>query len=170
MFTQRKKGEKMDDFSHKKFMNLAIEEARRTMNQDIGGPFGALIVNEHGEILSVASNSVLGDFDPTAHAEINAIRRASKKINSHDLSGCTLYTTAYPCPMCLGAIIWANIKKVYYGCIESDADEIGFRDDFIYKYIETGRKDLNILDLEEQERQLCLTLFKEYQNKNKPLY
>jgi len=151
-------------------MNLAINEARKTMNEDIGGPFGALVIDQNGKILSIASNTVLGDHDPTAHAEMNAIRKATKAINSHDLSGCTLYTTAYPCPMCLGAIIWSNIKKVYYGCIESDADEIGFRDDYIYKFIENGRKNLNILDLEERERNTCLTLFKEYKDKNKQLY
>ena len=151
----------MSNKNHRNYMDLAIEEARKTMNQNIGGPFGALIIDSNGKILSVASNTVLGDHDPTAHAEINAIRKATQTINSHDLSGCTLYTTAYPCPMCLGAIIWSNIKKVYYGCIESDADDIGFRDDFIYKFIENGRKDLEILDLEETERQTCLRLFKE---------
>ncbi len=160
----------MSNKNHRNYMDLAIEEARKTMNQNIGGPFGALIIDSNGKILSVASNTVLGDHDPTAHAEINAIRKATQTINSHDLSGCTLYTTAYPCPMCLGAIIWSNIKKVYYGCIESDADDIGFRDDFIYKFIENGRKDLEILDLEETERQTCLRLFKEYQNNNKELY
>lgn len=160
----------MSDNNHRKLMNLAIEEARKTMNQDIGGPFGALIVDHDGNILSIASNTVLGDHDPTAHAEMNAIRKATQTIKSHDLSGCTLYTTAYPCPMCLGAIIWSNIKKVYYGCIESDADEIGFRDDFIYKFIEEGRNKLEILDLEEKERNQCLTLFKEYKEKNKELY
>ncbi|MFO7970018.1 MAG: nucleoside deaminase [Bacillota bacterium] len=156
--------------THKELMELAIIEAKKTMNKDLGGPFGALVINDKNEIISVASNTVLGDNDPTAHAEINAIRKATKKLGTHDLSGCTLYTTAYPCPMCLGAIIWSNIKKVYYGCIESDADEIGFRDDFIYKFIENKRKDISILDLEEKERSTCLKLFKEYKDKNKPLY
>jgi len=156
--------------THKELMELAIIEARKTMNKDLGGPFGALVINDKNEIISVASNTVLGDNDPTAHAEINAIRKATKKLGTHDLSGCTLYTTAYPCPMCLGAIIWSNIKKVYYGCIESDADEIGFRDDFIYKFIENKRKDISILDLEEKERSTCLKLFKEYKDKNKSLY
>lgn len=151
-------------------MEIAIDEARRTMNLDFGGPFGALIIDQNNEIIAVASNTVLRDHDPTAHAEINAIRKATKKLGSHDLSNCILYTTAYPCPMCLGAIIWSNIKKVYFGCVEKDADEIGFRDDFIYKFIENKRSNLNILDLEEKERQTCLTLFKEYQDKNKQLY
>ncbi|MCF7923973.1 MAG: nucleoside deaminase [Candidatus Izimaplasma sp.] len=160
----------MTKLNHKELMELAIKEARKTMNKDIGGPFGALIINKDNEILAVTSNTVLGDHDPTAHAEINAIRSATKKLGTHDLTGCTLYTTAYPCPMCLGAIIWSNIKKVYYGCIESDADEIGFRDDFIYKFIENKRKNISILGLEEKERDTCLTLFNEYKEKNKKLY
>jgi len=156
--------------NHNELMQMAIDEARRTMNLDFGGPFGALIIDKDNKVIAVSSNTVLKDHDPTAHAEINAIRKATQALKTHDLSGCTLYTTAYPCPMCLGAIIWSNIKKVYYGCIESDADEIGFRDDFIYKFIENKRQDLSILDLEEKERQTCLTLFKEYQDKNKELY
>jgi guanine deaminase len=156
--------------NHKQLMEIAIDEARRTMNLDFGGPFGALIINQNNEIIAVASNTVLRDHDPTAHAEINAIRKATKKLGTHDLSNCTLYTTAYPCPMCLGAIIWSNIKKVYFGCVEKDADEIGFRDDFIYKFIENKRVNINILDLQEKERETCLTLFKEYQDKNKQLY
>ncbi|MDY0024136.1 MAG: nucleoside deaminase [Candidatus Izemoplasmatales bacterium] len=156
--------------NHNELMQMAIDEARRTMNLDFGGPFGALVIDKDNKVIAVSSNTVLKDHDPTAHAEINAIRKATQALNTHDLSGCTLYTTAYPCPMCLGAIIWSNIKKVYYGCIESDADEIGFRDDFIYKFIENKRQDLSILDLEEKERQTCLTLFKEYQDKNKELY
>ena len=160
----------MEKLNHQELMDKAINKARETMNENIGGPFGALIVDKDGKVLAVASNSVLRDHDPTAHAEINAIREATKKINSHDLSGCTLYTTAYPCPMCLGAIVWSNIKKVYFGCTEKDADNIGFRDDFIYKFIENKRQDVNILNLEEKERNSCLRLFEEYVEKNKELY
>ena len=156
--------------THKALMQQAIDEARKTMNLNYGGPFGALLIDAEGKVIAISSNTVLKDHDPTAHAEINAIRKATKALNTHDLNGCTLYTTAYPCPMCLGAIIWANIKKVYYGCVESDADKIGFRDDFIYKFIENKRQDINILSLEEQERETCLTLFKEYQQNNKELY
>lgn len=156
--------------NHHDLMTLAINRARETMNQDIGGPFGALIIDESNEILAVASNTVLRDHDPTCHAEMNAIRAATKKKGSHDLSGCTLYTTAYPCPMCLGAIIWSNMKKVYYGCNAVDADKIGFRDDFIYEFIKHNAADKNILDLEEKERETCLKLFEEYHKKNKELY
>jgi guanine deaminase len=151
-------------------MRQAIEQARTTMNSDIGGPFGALIIDQTGKILAIASNSVLHDHDATAHAEVNAIRLASKAIGSHDLSGCILYTTAYPCPMCLGAILWANIKKVIYGCRPADADAIGFRDDFMYAFLKNGVKDASVLDLTEQHRDACLQLFAEYQKKNKKLY
>ena len=153
-----------------KFLLSAIEQARKTMNQNIGGPFGAVVINKDGEILSVSSNSVLRDNDPTAHAEINAIRDACKKINSYDLSGCVLYTTAYPCPMCLSAIIWANIKKVYFGCRPEDAEKIGFRDDFIYRFIENKSADKNVMDICELDREECLKLFDEYSEKNKVIY
>ncbi len=156
--------------NHYNLMQIAIAKARKTMNQDVGGPFGALIIDNNNQVIAVASNSVLRDHDPTAHAEINVIRKATKKLQTHDLSGCILYTTAYPCPMCLGAIIWSNIKKVYYGCVEKDADAIGFRDDFIYRFIEGKRQDLKVLDLEETNRDLCLELFNEYQLKQKQLY
>jgi guanine deaminase len=156
--------------NHDELMQIAIDEARKTMNQDIGGPFGALIIDNNNKIISIASNTVLRDHDPTAHAEINAIRKATKALQTHDLSNCTLYTTAYPCPMCLGAIIWSNIKKVYYGCQEQDADQIGFRDDFIYKFIENKRQNISILDLEQTERNNCLNLFIEYKEMNKQLY
>lgn len=160
----------MNKNKHHDLMSKAVEKASLTMNQNIGGPFGALIIDKDGKILSISSNSVLKDHDPTAHAEMNAIREATKKIGSHDLSGCILYTTCYPCPMCLGAIIWSNIKKVYYGCTAKDADEIGFRDDFIYEFINGGARDAKILDLENVERDSCLKIFKEYHENNKQLY
>ena len=140
------------------------------MNANIGGPFGAAVIDAKGKILAVSSNSVLRDNDPTAHAEVNAIRAACKAINSYDLSGCVLYTTAYPCPMCLAAIIWANIKKVYFGCRPEDAEKIGFRDDFIYRFIEAKCCDSLVLDLCELDREECLKLFNEYQQKNKTIY
>lgn len=151
-------------------MLKAIEQARLTMNEQEGGPFGAAILDEHNNIIAIASNSVLKDHDPTAHAEINVIREASKIKNTHDLSGYTLFTTAFPCPMCLGAIIWANIKKVYFGCLPQDADKIGFRDDFMYDFIQQGCEDTNILDLEEAFRAECLKLFHEYAQHNHTLY
>ena len=148
-------------------MKEAIDEARRTMNLNYGGPFGTMIVKDN-KIIVVASNTVLKDNDPTAHAEINAIRKASKVLNTYDLSGCTLYTTGYPCPMCLSAIIWSNIKEVYYGTNLDDAAKIGFRDEFIYDYIKGKNKD--ILRLKNLEHDECLKLFKEYYENNKEIY
>lgn len=100
-----------------------------------GGPFGAVIVKD-GKIIAEASNSVTNDNDPTAHAEVNAIRIASKKLNRFDLSDCEIYTSCEPCPMCLGAIYWAGIKTVYYGNDKQDAAKINFDDRFIYEEIE----------------------------------
>ena len=151
-------------------MKLAVEQARKTMNENIGGPFGAAIVDADGNIIAVNSNRVLGDKDPTAHAEITAIREACKKLGTHDLSGCTIYATGFPCPMCLGAIIWANIKKCYFGCRPSDAEEIGFRDDFIYRFIKGDCKDIDILEFNEADREHCLELFNEYKEKEKEIY
>ncbi len=149
-------------------MIMAIEEARRTMNEDKGGPFGAVITDLDGNVISVASNLVLESHDPTAHAEVMAIRRASEKLGTHDLSGCILYATGYPCPMCLSAIIWANIKKVYYGTNLKEAEEIGFRDDFIYEYL--NGKNKNVLDIEQLNHDECIELFNEYKDKNKEIY
>lgn len=148
-------------------MNLAIEEARRTMNLNYGGPFGAAIVKD-GKVICVASNMVLKNHDATAHAEVCAIRKAGEILGTHDLTGCTLYATGYPCPMCLSAIIWANITKVYYGTNLDDAKEIGFRDDFIYDFIKNNNS--KALDLENISHSECLELFKEYSDNNKEIY
>lgn len=148
-------------------MKEAIEEAKRTMNLNYGGPFGATIMKD-GKIVCVASNTVLRDHDATAHAEVNAIRKAGEILGTHDLSGCELYATGYPCPMCLSAIIWSNIKVVYYGTNLDDADNIGFRDDFIYNYLNNSNSD--VLKLTNINHDECLELFKEYKNKNKTIY
>jgi guanine deaminase len=152
------------------FMQMAVDKARETMNKNIGGPFGAAITDKDGKLIAVSSNRVLGDHDPTAHAEISAIREACKKLGTHDLSGCTIYATGYPCPMCLGAIIWANIKKCRFGCRPSDADKIGFRDDFIYEYIKGNCSNKEVLELEEIDREKCLKLFEEYKEMDKEMY
>ncbi len=153
--------------NNKEVMNLAIKEAEKTMTKDIGGPFGAAIV-KNGKVIAVASNTVLGSHDPTAHAEVNAIRKASEKLETHDLSGCTLYATGYPCPMCLSAIIWANIKEVYYGTDLKAAEEIGFRDDYIYDFIKNN--DEGILSIKNISKEECLELFKKYKEQNKEIY
>lgn len=160
----------MKTYNKEEPMVYAIGRAKDTMREGYGGPFGAAIIDNHGNIVSIASNTVLRDHDPTAHAEMNAIRQACQKLGTHDLKGYTLYATGYPCPMCLGAIIWANIDKVYYGCIPEDADKIGFRDDFIYDFIKGDCTDNTVLDLEELSRDDCLELFEEYSRTNKQLY
>lgn len=153
----------------KQYMNKAISRAKVTMNKNYGGCFGACIVKDE-KIISVGSNLVLKNNDPTAHAEIIAIRRACKKLGTYDLTGCELYTTSYPCPMCLSAIIWANIKKVYYGTTAQQVAEIGFRDDFIYDFIKSGCKGkvLNIMQIDNIQG--CKQLLEEYKQLNKTIY
>lgn len=152
---------------NEEYMNLGACEATVTMNLNMGGPFGAVVVKD-GEIISVASNTVLADNDPTAHAEMNAIRKACKKLGTYDLTGCELYATGYPCPMCLSAIIWANIKKVYYCNDVKQAENIGFRDDFIYDYIKNGNP--NVLDLESCTTEEGLGLYDQYVGMQKIIY
>jgi tRNA(Arg) A34 adenosine deaminase TadA len=115
-------------------MNRAIELAKKNVDRG-GGPFGAIIVKD-GEIISEASNLVTLEKDPTAHAEIVAIRKASEKLGTHELNECVLYATCEPCPMCLGAIYWARISQVYYAAERSDAASAGFDDSYIYEEIE----------------------------------
>ena len=146
-------------------MELSIEQAGKTMRKGIGGPFGAAIVNSKtGEIVCVTSNHVLADNDPTAHAEICAIRLACRILDTFDLTGYTIYATGYPCPMCMGAIIWANLDKVIYAGEPGDADRIGFRDDWIYQFIEEGcENDLVVpVEADEEARKKVLELYKEY--------
>ena len=143
------------------FMNIAIDLSDDNFDKNYGGPFGACVVKD-GKIIGKGINKVIKENDPTAHAEIEAIRKACKAINSYDLSGCELYTSCYPCPMCLSAIIWSNIKKVYYANTKEDADDIGFRDDYIYNFISKGMSDKNILDLQELNRDEAIKVFKKY--------
>ena len=149
------------------YMEEGIKRAMDTMKKGYGGPFGAVVV-KNGEIISVASNTVLLHHDPTAHAEVNAIRDASYKLGTHNLEGCVLYATGYPCPMCLSAIIWSNIKEVYYGCTKKDAGEIGFRDDAIYDYLKGENNDL--INLEEMDRDECIKTFEEYKKQDGVIY
>jgi len=149
-------------------MQLGVEEARKTMKEGLGGPFGAVIVDKDNNVIAVSSNTVLGSHDPTAHAEINVIRKAGQILETHDLSGCKLYATGYPCPMCLSAIIWSNIRDVYYGTNLLEAEKIGFRDQMIYDFINDNNKEL--IHLEQVQHDLCLKLFDEYQNKNGQIY
>lgn len=112
--------------SDEKFMRLAVKEARKNFTTLSGGPFGACIVRK-GRVIAVAGNTVLKS-DATAHAEMNAIRKASKKLGTYDLFGCIIYSTTEPCPMCFAAIHWARIKKIFYGTKTGDAKKIGFNE------------------------------------------
>ena len=118
----------------KTFMREAIRLANESMERG-GGPFGAVIVRD-GEIVAGCSNSVTIDNDPTAHAEVNTIRQACKTLGTYSLSDCVIYSSCEPCPMCLGAIYWAGISKIFYGNTRKDANDIDFADDFIYKELE----------------------------------
>ena len=118
----------------KTFMREAIRFADESVKNG-GGPFGAVIVKD-GEIVAGSANSVTIDNDPTAHAEVNTIRKACQKLGTFDLSDCVIYTSCEPCPMCLGAIYWAHISRIYYGNTKKDAADIDFADDFIYKELE----------------------------------
>ena len=155
------------------YMKIAKDLANDNLKTNAGGPFGACIVKD-GKIIGKGSNHVLANNDPTAHAEVMAIRDACKNINSYDLSDCELYTSCYPCPMCLSAIIWSNIKKVYYGNTKEDAADVGFRDDFIYDFIgklSENKIDNNILELTAMDREETIEEFNKFKNKeDKTIY
>lgn len=138
----------------KKFMDIAIEEAESGIGKNEGGPFGSVVV-KNGEIVGRGHNEVIKQHDPTCHGEVMAIRDACKRLKTFDLSGCEIYTTGEPCPMCFGAILWANISKVYYGCNVVDTRKIGFRDEQFYN---THKEDV----MKEFRREDCLKLFERY--------
>lgn len=145
-----------------KYMKIAIAEAQKGIRAGHGGPFGCVVVMD-GNIVGKGHNEVIKRSDPTCHGEVMAIRDACKKLGTFDLSGCELYTTAEPCPMCAGAIKWANISKVWYGCNIADTDSIGFRDKVFYE----APEDIS----EELDRAECLELFEEYRSiSDKKLY
>ena len=152
-----------------KLMREAIKEAESNLLTDEGGPFGAIVVKE-GKIVGKGHNRVLKNNDPTCHAEVEAIREACRNLGTYDLTGCELYASSYPCPMCLGAIIWANIKKVYYANSAEDAGDIGFRDDYIYDFIEGKCQDKQVLELDQLGREEAIETFKRYQSANKTIY
>lgn len=144
-----------------KYMKMAVAEAKKGIHNGHGGPFGAVIVRD-GKVISRGHNHVVVNNDPTCHGEIDAIRKACKKLKTFDLTGCELYTTGYPCPMCFAAILWANIGKVYYGCNTTDTEIIGFRD----KKFEEDIPDLMVQLCEEMDRSECLELYDEYNKIN----
>ena len=151
-----------------KFMKTAIAEAKKGITAGHGGPFGVVIVKDN-KIIGKGHNHVVANNDPTCHGEVDAIRKTCKKLNTFDLTGCELYTTGEPCPMCLAAIAWANIDKVYYGATLADNEMIGFRDVKIDNMF-GGRKNLGKF-LTCVDRDACLKLFEEYNNiKDKTMY
>lgn len=151
------------------FMREAIIESEKNLKTGDGGPFGAVVVR-NGKIIGRGHNEVIKNSDPTCHGEIQAIRDACKYLQTYDLAGCELYTSAMPCPMCLGAIIWANIKIVYYGNSAQDTAQIGFRDDFIYRFIEGKCHNKEVLQLKQLLREEAINAFKKYQEQSMTIY
>jgi len=150
------------------YMKMACNHAKRGMHGKDGGPFGAVIVSQDGEVIASGNNKVLRNNDPTAHAEIVAIRKACKKLGTSDLSEYILYSSCEPCPMCLSAIIWSNIKEVYFGGTRKDAASIGFRDDCIYAYLNGEGEDL--LSMHPIDHEECKALFEEYTQMDGVIY
>jgi guanine deaminase len=142
------------------FMLRAIELARQGVAANAGGPFGAVVV-KNGEIIGEGNNQVTSTNDPTAHAEIIAIREACKTIGSFQLDGCEIYTSCEPCPMCLGAIYWARPAKVFFACTRDDAAIIGFDDDFIYQELEKANEERELI-LVSLMRDEALEVFKSW--------
>lgn len=141
------------------FMQIAIQEAREGISNGDGGPFGTAIVRD-GVLIASGHNHVLAYNDPTCHGEVDAIRKACKRLGTFDLTGCELYTTGEPCHMCLCACMWANISKIYYGCTIADNEIIGFRDNK-FDQIFGGRDKLGDY-MTEIDREACLRLFQDY--------
>ncbi len=150
-----------------KFMQAAIEEAYEGINAGHGGPFGSVIVKD-GEVVGYGHNRVLSENDPTCHGEVDAIRNTCKRLGTHDLSGCVIYTTGEPCPMCLFACMWAGIDKIYYGCNLEDNSRIGFRDKR-FDELAGGRDKLGDY-LTCIDRDACLELFEDYSRSDHKIY
>lgn len=148
---------------HTKFMQEAISLSRNGMNNNEGGPFGAIVV-KGDQIVGRGNNRVTSSNDPTAHAEVVAIRDACKNLNTFQLDDCVMYTSCEPCPMCLGAIYWARPSKVYYANTKKDAASIGFDDDFIYQEIQIplGERQIPFEQISAEE---AWKVFEEWQNK-----
>ena len=144
-------------------MERAIELAQKGMDSNEGGPFGAVIVKD-GVIIAEGNNMVTSTNDPTAHAEVVAIRNACKELDNFQLEGCELYTSCEPCPMCLGAIYWARPNKIYYGCSREDAANIGFDDQFIYDEIGRPMEERSI-PISQGLREQAIEVFRNWKAK-----
>ena len=150
------------------FMKEALNEAYQGIEDGHGGPFGAVIVKD-GEIVGRGHNSVLKNQDPTCHGEVMAIHDACKRLKTFNLKGCDIYTTGYPCPMCMGAILWANIDRIYFGCNVTDTEIIGFRDK---KFYEDQRKGLEekTVEMPEPKKPSILDKWKKWLRDNMEMY
>jgi guanine deaminase len=142
------------------FFEIACAEAERGMLNGDGGPFGAIVVKE-GKVIGRGHNQVLLSHDSTAHAEIIAIRQAEQALRTHDLTDCEIYTTCYPCPMCMGAIMWARISKLHYGCTTDEAAAIGFDDRTFYEAISNPSTNRFIV-MEHYDNPTCHSLFEKW--------
>jgi tRNA(Arg) A34 adenosine deaminase TadA len=144
-------------------MSEAVKAALKGIRNNEGGPFGCIVVKD-GEIIGRGNNKVTSTNDPTAHAEVTAVRDACKKLASFQLAGCIIYTSCEPCPMCLGAIYWARPDKVYYGSNQADAADIGFDDAFIYTEIPLPYEERSI-PFEQVGREIALAPFQKWSEK-----
>lgn len=149
------------------YMREAISEAVEGITNEDGGPFGAVIVKD-GKIVGRGHNRVLKNNDPTCHGEMEAIRDACKNLGTYDLSGCTLYTTAECCPMCLAGSMWANIENIVYGCTVADTDNLGFRDGNFYERI--SNKDMYNAWCKNFDRLECMKVFDKYAKMHPTIY
>ncbi|MGA0557442.1 nucleoside deaminase [Larkinella sp. VNQ87] len=142
------------------FLREAIQLAKEGIRAGQGGPFGALVVKD-GRIVGRGCNQVTSTNDPTAHAEVVAIRDACQNLNTFQLAGCTIYTSCEPCPMCLGAIYWSRPERIVYGCLHSDAAQAGFDDHFIYQELNKPREARSI-PMHQHLRDEAWTVFAEW--------
>ncbi|HEX5328731.1 nucleoside deaminase [Sulfuricurvum sp.] len=147
-----------------KWIQIAYDEALKGMEANEGGPFGAAIVC-NGELIASAHNTVLQSNDPTAHAEINVIRKASQTLGKFDLSDCILYTTCYPCPMCMGAILWARIPTLYYSSSMDDAAKGGFDDQAFYALYNKPQDAINITSIDSDEGKKLFSLWNDKEDR-----
>ena len=146
----------------REFMERAIELSRNQMRTRRGGPFGAVIV-KGGRIIAEGCNEVIARNDPTAHAEMMALRRAGPRLHAFHMDGCEIYASCEPCPMCLAAIYWARIEKIYFANTAEDAAEIGFDDEYFYREIQLPRTDRRIPS-HQLMRGKALPVFREWHN------
>jgi guanine deaminase len=149
-----------------RFMRMAIDLATNNVLTGVGGPFGALIVKD-GELVATGVNLVTGTNDPTAHAEVTAIRRACQELETYDLTGCEIYSSCEPCPMCLTAILWARCDALYFACTAEDAAAAGFDDSHFYDQVAKPfhERELATANFMREHGQECFDVWREYEGK-----